>query len=330
MRRKFTYTAIPALFLVLALAGCQQEPLPAAGDVIRFSVNSVGIAPAPTKADPVIPTVQAPATLLTETDSQVKVWASLNTENPANWKYVFAPNPSIVIKNESSGWTYSGDKYWNRDAEYKFMAVYPDDADVQSSSNVDLITVNYAGLEQDLMIASYKLTVNQAKSAKTVDLGFYHTCSAVRVFIVDPDRGTKPVRYTITDFQLRNLYMTGSLAYGGNSLNWTPSGTRTTGYIWAKTSENIDQVPATYTEFTPWLYFMPQTLEQASIYLSYTTGYQTLVATLAIDKDSNNDSIKWEPGKMYTYFIKIRPKGIEMKVEWTDWGTAEHEYDTTG
>lgn len=327
MRRKFSYMAIPALFLALALAGCQQESIPATGDVIRFSVNSVEIAPAPTKADD-LPTVTAPTTELTASGSKVKVWASLNTENPENWKYVFAPEPSIVIENNGTAWIYSGDKYWNRDAEYRFKAVYPFDANIQSSSDVDLVTVNYAGTAQDLMVASSQLSNTYVKTAKTVDLAFSHTCSAIRIYLVDPDRGTNPVRFTITALRLQNLFMAGSLAYDWLKFVWSPSGDRTTGYTWAKTTEDSDKVPATYTAFTPWLFFIPQTPDQASIYLSYTTGSQTLEATLAIDKDSNNDPIKWEPGKMYTYFIKIRPKGIEMKVEWTDWGTAEHEYTT--
>ena len=329
MRRKFTYPVIPTLFLALALAGCQQEPVPATGDVIRFSVNSVGIAPAPTKADPVIPTVQPPATHLTDSGSEVKVWASLKTSQDQNWRYVFDPNPSIEITNGSSGWTYTGEKYWNRDAEYKFKAVYPADADVQSGSDVDLVTVNYAGIEQDLMVASKQLTLAQVKPAKTVDLAFSHTCSAVRVYIVDPDRGEQDVRYQITEFKLQNLYMAGSLAYDWYKFLWTPSGARTTGYSWPETAGSSWNVPATYTAFTPWLFFIPQKLHQddgkhPAIALSYTVGTQTIDVTLPIDIFDNQD-VEWETGKMYTYFVKIRPQAVEMTVEWTDWIFVDNE-----
>ena len=304
MRRKFTYPVIPTLFLALALAGCQQEPVPATGDVIHFSVNSVGIAPAPTKADPVIPTVQPPATHLTDSGSEVKVWASLKTSQDQNWRYVFDPNPSIEITNGSSGWTYTGEKYWNRDAEYKFKAVYPADAE---------------------------LTLAQVKPAKTVDLAFSHTCSAVRVYIVDPDRGEQDVRYQITEFKLQNLYMAGSLAYDWYKFLWTPSGARTTGYSWPETAGSKWPVPATYTAFTDWLFFVPQALnpdtgEKPCISLKFTIGDQTIPFTKNLE-DLNSS---WEPGYMYTYFIKIRPKGIEITVEWTDWGTAEHDYGTIG
>ena len=55
MRRFFSYTASLALLLMVTLTGCQQEPRPQADDVIRFSVSSVGISSASTKADPAIP-----------------------------------------------------------------------------------------------------------------------------------------------------------------------------------------------------------------------------------------------------------------------------------
>lgn len=329
MLRKFTYPVIPALFLALALAGCQQEPVPATGDVIRFSVNSVGIAPAPTKADPEIPTVPAPATLLTASDSKVKVWASLNTETPENWKYVFAPNPSIKLENGSGGWTYTGDKYWNRDAYYKFKAVYPFDADVQSSSDVDLVTVNYAGIAQDLMVASAQLA---GSGAKTVNLAFSHTCSAVRVYMVDPRGAGTSVRYKITSFELQNLYMAGSLAYDWYKFLWTPSGARTTGYSWSETEEsNYWPVPATYTAFTEWLYFIPQALNpdtgKPCINLTFAAGDQTIPYI----KNLEDLNTSWEAGKMYTYFIIIRPKSIDITVEWTDWTDgAVHDYGTTG
>lgn len=330
MRRKFTYPVFPVLFLALALAGCQREPVPAAGDTIRFSVNSVGIAPAPTKADPVIPTVPAPETQLTQSGSKVIVWASLNTATPENWKPVF-DDPSIVLENAGGSWTYSGEKYWNRDAEYKFKSVYPDDASIQSGSNIDLVTVNYAGIAQDLMVASYSLTKSQVKSAKTVDLAFSHTCSAVRVYIVDPDRGDQAVRYQITGLKLQDLYMAGTLAYDWYKFLWTPSGDRTTGYSWPETAGSKWPVPATYTAFTDWLFFVPQALnpdtgEKPCISLKFTIGDQTIPFTKNLE-DLNSS---WEPGYMYTYFIKIRPKGIEITVEWTDWGTAEHDYGTIG
>lgn len=323
MRRTFTYPVIPTLFLALALAGCQQEPVPATGDVIRFSVNSVGIAPAPTKADPVIPTVQPPATHLTDSGSEVKVWASLKTSQDQNWRYVFDPNPSIEITNGSSGWTYTGEKYWNRDANYKFMALYPVNADIQSDSNVDLLKVNYTDNTQDLMVAVIELA---GSGAKTVDLAFNHTCSAIRVFFVDPDRGTQDVRYKITNFQLQNLYMAGTMSNDKYKFTWATSGERTTGYSWPGSSWNV---PATYTAFTPWLFLIPQELKQndgkhPAIAFSYTVGAQTLDVTLPIDTYNNQD-VKWEPGKMYTYFVKIRPQAVEMTVEWTDWIFVDNE-----
>ena len=324
MRRKFTYPAIPALLLALALAGCQREPVPAAGDVIRFSVSAVNIAPAPSKADPAIPasnTIERPGNPLAQPDCQLKVWASLNTG--AGWKKVFN-DPSIVLENESGNWTYNGDKYWNRDANYRFMALYPVDADVQSaSSDVDQIKVNYTDNTQDLMVAATQL---RGAGATTVDLAFLHTCSAVRVFFVDPDRGTQDVRYKITNLEIQGLYMAGTLTNNQLTFTWAPSGNRTSGYSWPETPGSSWNVPASYTAFTPWLFFIPQSLTDNSA-LSFTYevnmgdgGTQLLPATLPINRYNNSD-IVWESGKMYTYYIKIRPKAIEMTVEWTDWDT---------
>ena len=331
MRRTITYPAFLGLLLMAVLTGCQQEPCPQADDVIRFSVGSVGISSASTKADS-DPALQKPANPLAQSGSQVKVWASLSTDN-TTWKNVF-DNPYFVLENENGAWTYGGDKYWNRDANYKFMALYPVDANIQSGSDVDKIMVNYKDNTQDLMVASTKLA---GSGAKTVDLAFEHTCSAVRVFFVDPDRGTQAVRYKITDLKLQNLYMAGLLTKDYLKFTWATSGERTTGYSWPVTAGDTWDVPATYTEFpkteavpAPWLFFIPQTLADNSA-LSFTYevnlgdgGTQLLPATIPINKHNNTD-IVWEPGKMYKYYVMIRPTGIVFTVEWTDWITEGND-----
>lgn len=333
MRRIFTYPAFLALLLTVALAGCQKEPRPLTDDVIRFSVSSVGISSASTKADPLIPGLQKPADPLVEFGCQVKVWASLSTDN-TTWKSVF-DNPSFMLENVKGAWTYSGDKYWNRDASYKFMGLYPVDADFQSDSNVDLLKVNYKNNAQDLMVATTKLA---GAGAKKVDLAFLHMCSAVRVYFVDPDRGEQAVRYKITDFKLQNLYMAGTLTINQlTSPNWATSGERTTGYSWPETPGSTWDVPSDYTEFpktedkaAPWLFFIPQELADNSA-LSFTYevnmgdgSTQLLPVTIPINKHNETD-IVWAPGMVYSYYVMIRPTGIKFTVEWTDWITEGND-----
>ena len=338
MLRKLTYPVISALFLTLALAGCQREPVPADGDVIRFSVNSVDVAQAPTKTDPPIPTpetIGSPDNPLSVNGCKVIVWGSL-TEDSENWKPVFDNHPSIEIENENNTWTYDedtyGKKYWNREASYKFRAAYPIAA-VDGSSDVNSLTATYQGNAQDLMIASTTLA---GEGAKTVELKFMHTCSAVRVYMVDVRGAQTSARYKITNFGLQNLYMDGTLTVNWNTVavNWNTSGsTRTDGYSWTPSTGSTGwDVPATYTAFTDWLFFIPQALnpdtEKPCINLTFTAGNQTISYIKNLE-DLNTTS--WEAGMMYTYFIIVRPKEIEMTVEWTEWGeNVNTEYTPIG
>jgi hypothetical protein len=327
----FTYPAILALLLTVALTGCQQDSLPQAGDAFRFSVGAVGVSSAPTKAY----AYADPVDYLGTEGSSVKVWSQI--QESGSWKDLFS-SPSITLSKASS-WASPETRYWTRNASYRFRAVAPANAPgLVNTSNIEEIKVSYNFLtgNYDLMVAS--VAAGTLGSA-TVPLLFRHACAAVRFFILDPGRGNNNARYFIKKFELKNLYSDDTFI-SGTTDSWE-SGTsrsRTDVYQYEKTDPTAywpvpaPKDPDNNDAFTDWFYFVPQPLTDskgtACISLEFKAGDQII----PVSKDLKDLCASWEAGKKYTYVITIEPKGIGFDVQWTEWNdeNTDHDYGTIG
>lgn len=316
MRRLFAYPAILALLLTATLAGCRQEPLPEAGDAIRFSVSNAVLS-AETKAD-----------LIDDSNiGAIKLYGGKLSAGATDKVSFFGADgsaSSTTLTKSGSAWTYDPIKYWEHGATYDFRAVYPSDANVTTTSGSDEIVVSgfSIGSSYDLMVASKSGVTSAAQADTAVPLEFKHACAAVRFLFQD---GTND--YYITSFTLSGITTSGTMTYSGADTalpTWGSLGA--TAYSWPDTSW---EVPATYNETGQkgWYFVVPQDLgDNAKLSFTYTVGAdgtQVLPVTIPLKYVNTEDATKnvtsWDRAKAYTYKIQIQASSIEFTISVDDW-----------
>ena len=361
MKHNYTYPALLALMMTVALAGCQQDPLPET-DAIRFSVASATVET--TKADN-----PNEASYLIAEGNAIKVWGSLKEND--SWADVFVNTPETVTYNKPAGsstlsWNYTNTRYWNRNATYRFRAVYApghEETDIQATSASDKAVVKYAMSDNyDLMVASTPEISAQTQVTSgndPVNLTFRHAGSAVRFLFYKADSDQNA--YYINHFELKYLYTSATLEYSGTGttaapaspevaisewkLGDTPARTASA-YAWTATEADPSWPVPTATagagavKDKEWFFVIPQVLDNtdgdASLNFTFTVGTggsaQQMTVTLDLEKyGTPAASVTWEPGKMYTYRIQIAPKDIKFTVAWTPWANGkEGDFNYSG
>ena len=314
MRRLFAYPAILALLLTATFAGCRQEPLPEAGDAIRFSVSNA------------ILSAETKASLIDETNiGAIKLYGSKLPEGATTKVSFFGADgneASTTLAKSGSAWAYTPIKYWEHNASYDFRAVYPSTANVTTGSSDAIVVSDFSiGSSYDLMVASKAGVTSAAQAGTAVPLEFKHACAAVRFLFQD---GTND--YYIKSFTLSGITTSGTMTYPGTNelLTWSNYGD--TAYSWPGTSW---EVPATYGEtgLEGWYFVVPQTLgDTATLSFTYkvgANGNQDLPVTIPLKYVNTEDATKnvtsWDRANAYTYKIQIHANAIEFSVGWTDW-----------
>lgn len=347
MRRKPAYPALAALLLTLALAGCQQEPLPASGDAIRFSVSPAEVS-VKTRAD--VPPPLTSWSYLNTVGNTAVLYGSCTdgTTTPPTTTTIF-DGESPLLKctaateetddERSATWSYTSEgaatRYWDKRCTYDFRAVFPANKVSVTSGSSSQVDVSYAMASgYDLMVASATGIDAATRTTNTVSLPFQHACAAVRILFTDGDNN-----YFLKSFQLKNIVTEGTLNYGA-ATPWSLSATDT--YQWKLTSWEI---PAPDTEglgAAPegWYYVIPQSLsatgdDAAVISFTYTVGQngtQNIPVTLKLNTSGSDSNItKWEAGKTYTYKISIQANEIIFTVSFGNWGAnVNTEYEPIG
>lgn len=318
MKQSATYRVLMALSLVVTFISCQREPLGESGDAIRFSVTQAVTSDLQTKAAP-----SAEADL-----NKFTVWGSMK-EGASDWKQVFKNQPQeVTYKQEGStiSWDYGTTQYWNRNANYRFCAVFPTTADVQNGSGSDNVIVSYPSLPgYDLMVASSPLIDAAGNGSEPVKLEFRHACAAVRFLFAKESNDART--YSITGLVLQNISASGTMTYvgasndSGASISWSaPSKTdfTWTGGPWSVPAATTS-VPFALITTPEWLFAVPQSLAGTpapTIKISYTVDGRALEVTLDLKTDSIS---KWDNGNAYTYNVKVSPKVIGVTVTITPW-----------
>ena len=337
MKRYFSHTALAALLLTVALAGCQREPLPGDGAVIRFSVASPVISAEETKAtDPDKPHER---TYLVQKTRPVKLFGC-STETGSTERTLLFDDVALSCTDlDTEKWEYSPLKYWIQDGTHDFRAVFPAPAagNYGYDKDNDELDVQFTmGPDDELLVASAQYSAASRTNDK-VALNFQHACAAVRFLFTD---GTN--EYVLKSFQLENITTAGTLSYGSTT-TWTPSSTDTKVYPWALSSWAIPPVDAQTGEGAApegWYFVIPQSLsttadDAAVVSFTYAVGPgatdQVLPVTLKLNTSGSTSNITaWEAGKIYTYKISIQANAIDFDVTWTDWVAGHDDFNYIG
>ena len=339
MCRKPAYLATLAILLTTVLPGCRQEPLPASGDAISFSVAPAEISVLSTKAiaDDDKPTAE---TSLICDGSKVMLYGHHTSSTP-----VFTD--MVLTCTESSGafsWGYTPPiKYWVRKAAYDFFAVFPYNASISGNSITGLtvdykmqkaVSNNMQRSDCDLMVASASVTsapppTDGTGKVKPVTLKFNHVCAAVRFVFKDAD--TPISNYHITSFELQGLYTDNTYNVSTGAWNALTAPATRVSPVWSWSGDCLVKAAYDYL-WTPdptdptvpsvWYFAIPQGLDanNSKIKFTYTVGNETDAQKIPVTLNLATGGItEWAIGKVYTYKIQIRANAIEFTVSFDTW-----------
>ena len=308
-----TYLATMALLLT-AFTGCRQEPLPEAGNAIRFSVDADYDLSVGTKAELV--------DLAGMQTGAIKLYGSMAGVTTPVFDGI-----ALSYSTTDSRWSYAPVQYWIQNGTYDFRAVFPAAAGVTAGSSAG-VTVNYsmATDNYDLMVAS-KTSVSAnsqvASGNPDVELAFQHACTAVRFLFKDGEN----LNYYITGFSLSGLTTSGTMTYNAANALPTWGSTSSATYAWPGTTPW--EVPEDYDDGTGpegWYCVIPQDLtDTATLNFTYTvgaSGAQTLPVSIPLKGGvgaNTSDVDSWERSKTYTYKIAIQANAISFSVSCESW-----------
>lgn len=301
---------------MVAFTGCRREPLPDAGNAIRFSVGPE-----------VLVEMQTKAALPSETDFQGLPIALYGISTKGGSSQVLFDGTTNLTYNEGK-WSYSPTKYWNQGAAYNFRTVSPAGAIIDggsASTESGKVEANYG--DYDLMVASnHEITsLASTSSVAPVSLSFSHAGSAVSFGF---RKGANESRTcNITSFKVDGICTTGKMTYswsvGDKKDVITPAAdasSKTTVWSW---SESTDETPwsltADYQYFDGWHLAVPQTLAGAKVHFTYKfeDESQERSATLSIPNAT------WQPGMVYKYQIDITVFTLGLDFTIQPWPTDD-------
>lgn len=321
-----TYLATMALLLT-AFTGCRQEPLPEAGNTIRFSVAADYGLSVGTKAELV--------DLAGMQTGAIKLYGSMAGVTTPVFDGI-----ALSYSTTDSRWSYAPVQYWIQNGTYDFRAVFPAAAGVTAGSSAG-VTVNYsmATDNYDLMVASapgISANVQVDSGNPPVGLAFQHACSAVRFLFKDGDKD-----YYLKSMTLQGVNSSGTMTYNSTGMAWIGTGT-TAASLWSGSWSIAPTETEAYTgPGDGWHILPPQTsLDNAELVITYTVGNaenaQILPVTIPLKyvdgTDSSKSVLAWDRAKTYTYKIELQANAITFDVaiseDWID--ETEHEYDPIG
>lgn len=234
----------------------------------------------------------------------------------------------VVSQGAGKDWTYSPMKFWQNSGAYEFRAAWPSDLNVQSTSTGLAMMINYSLFDDehpDMMVSyKYREMDNYASEGAYVGLQFMHTLAAVDVIICKEEDDEQ--EYTLKSTYFKNLYSVGTFVFSGNPQ--TPDELYD---CWNRTNIDGSKIhEQDYNELItaegndPVHHFMiPQQTDGNTMKL----GYIVNINGNELLTEVNIPSIKWLPGKLYTYKITLKPNGVDIEVVTTQWDNVDVTVD---
>lgn len=260
-------------------------------------------------------------------------------KSPTEVRYAY----DIVSKITRWTYTFSGSYYnakkmWQRNMYYRFRAYHPYEADVlQSASDADNLNIEYRVREDsyDLLVAS-KRRYPASEGYNEVPMEFKHALCALR-FKVGFNSDVTPVTYTdnLKSFCLMGLNAAGLMSYTG----YQGDATVPEELSWSGIYNNVDELyswtgnkefgvkgrvePVSVFD-TNMLFAIPQTCSGAdgptSVHFFTDNGGVN-------DHTVDLPTLKWEPGKIYTYTLLISKSDITASVDIEPWTVKQIPID---
>ncbi len=236
----------------------------------------------------------------------------------------------VSYNYNTSSWEYSPVKNWRRNSHYRFRAYCPYEAEVlPRTSDADNISIKYRIIDHqyDLLVA-FAHRHPAKEGYKTVNMPFQHALSGLRFQVVFDESVSNGQTDHITGFHLKGLRSAGTLLYShekGNalipSLNWSTSNSFDSSYEFYKwtgsTEFGKDKAVTIFSDNGGVVFAIPQTVEGGRTSVHFTT------ANGAMDHTATLPEITWEPGKIYTYTLKVLKSSVEVNVGIKDWDEVQ-------
>ena len=248
---------------------------------------------------------------------------------------LFDDDKAVKVFHDGKNWKYYNDendvKYWRRNSHYRFRAYCPYEAEVlPSTSDADNISIKYRIIDHqyDLLVAfAHRCPATDSEGYETVNMPFQHALSGLRFQVVFDEFVPDGQTDRITGFHLKGLRPAGTLLYSheeGNRL--TPELEWSAKYFDATTEYYSCPYQTEFGKGTPVNIFhdnngvvfaIPQTIEDGMTSVHFTT------ANGAMDHTATLPPITWEPGKIYTYTLKVLKSSVEVNVGIKDWDEVQ-------
>ena len=247
---------------------------------------------------------------------------------------LFDDDKAVKVFHDGKNWKYYNDendvKYWRRNSHYRFRAYCPYEAEVlPRTSDADNISIKYRIIDHqyDLLVA-FAHRHPAKEGYKTVNMPFQHALSGLRFQVVFDESVSNGQTDHITGFHLKGLRSAGTLLYShekGNalipSLNWSTSNSFDSSYEFYKwtgsTEFGKDKAVTIFSDNGGVVFAIPQTVEGGRTSVHFTT------ANGAMDHTATLPEITWEPGKIYTYTLKVLKSSVEVNVGIKDWDEVQ-------
>ena len=317
------------IVLAVLLTGCERETWPEAGEGMCFSATQGAMTRATSSVQP------DTQDYLIAPGNKIGVYGTITRSGMED---VAVFNKQAVTCGDDLKWTYNPLKYWKRSGVYDFKAYFPYTANVQTQTSGKHLVISHAVTSNhcDLMVASAQRNV-ALYGTDPVELKFKHACSAVR-FLFKKESAADD--YKLTAFKLQNIRTLGTLDLSGDALtmdNWNFNSAAASAaevFPWtAATVGDRKDIPASYESYTgyDWYYMIPQTLAvpegtaRPSVTFSVvfngepTAVSMTLPLPDSYEENGQTVTANWEPGKVYNYYINLKPSRVALTVHVTAW-----------
>ena len=274
-------------------------------------------------------------------------WTTINENNLTSYSFgifggysateggtltnLFDDDKAVKVFHDGTNWKYNNVKYWRRNSHYRFRAYCPYEAEVlPSTSDADNISIKYRIIDHqyDLLVAfAHRCPATDSEGYKTVNMPFQHALSGLRFKVVFDESVSGGQTDRITGFHLKGLRPAGTLLYSHEEgkrlspkLEWSAKyfDENTEYYncsdqaVFGKgTAVNI------FHDNNGVVFAIPQIVEKGRTSVHFTT------ANGDMDHTATLPPITWEPGKIYTYTLKVLKSSVEVNVGIKDWDEVQ-------